>query len=250
MKTKILTDPEYLAELKQQEREVEEKKARVVKRKHAALARKEINFGKTKKKKQQKVDSEVEIDEDDEIVDAFPQQLQEDAEAEEEESTDEYENDEAEKVGEEDHVIVDQSMAESDEDQLLRVWTDLSPPVEEDDILQKWYGVIYTNYKGRDYLYVAKAIRRFLQDTDGPVTCLEVDCLKPQVGTGAILESIPPHLPRDVYMCPLKNIIAGPLVVTPLKAGKWDIPDYTTIKELFQNVVKMDREKIVNLLKQ
>ena len=240
MKTKILTDPKYLAELKQQEREAKDKKARVVKRKHAALARKEINFGKTKKKKQQKLDSEVETDEDDEIVDAFPQQLQEDAEAKEE-STDEYENDEAEKVGDEDHVIVDHSMAESDEYQLLRVWTDLSPPVAKDDILQKWYGVICTNYKGRDYLYVAKVLRRFLQ---------EVDCLEPQVGTGTILESIASNLPCDVYMCPLKNIIAGPLVVTPLKAGKWDIPDYTTIKELFQNVVKMDREKIVNLLKQ
>lgn len=83
---------------------------------------------------------------------------------------------------------------------------------------------------------------RFLTDKDGRTLSQELDCLRPHVGTLPILESIPPHLPRDIYICPLHNIIGGPLLVTPIKRNKWEIPNYDELKRKFERTVKIKRQ--------
>ena len=75
-----------------------------------------------------------------------------------------------------------------------------------------------------------KMVRRFLEDADGPVQGMELDCLSPHVGTGTILASVPAHLQPDNAVFPIFDIIAGPLEVTPLKAEKWNVPAYTLLK--------------------
>ena len=93
----------------------------------------------------------------------------------------------------------------------------------------------------KSYLYVGKATRRFLEDPTGPVTGLELDCLRPHV-SGTVLESIPSHLARDVVF-PIHNLISG-LDVFPLKGGKWNIPKYPELKELYQRVMGLNRKEL------
>ena len=82
-----------------------------------------------------------------------------------------------------------ESSAESSEDQLVgnmvpaserqaltflrNVWEGLSPPINDMEVIGKWYGIIYW-HGNKQHLYVGKVIAR---------------CLKPNVGTGTILES-------------------------------------------------------------
>ena len=51
---------------------------------------------------------------------------------------------------------------------LQTVWKQLSPPTKEDQIVGKWYAVIYQNRKS-PMLYIVKAVRRCLHDENGPV---------------------------------------------------------------------------------
>ena len=248
MRSKIITDQEYLDELKQQEAEAEEKKVKTANRKQAALARKEIKFEK-KKKKAAKFDDGGESDEAaDELAQTFLKEWDEAVE----ESRDENEEEENEEASDEEERIdfnnkENERVGESDEYRLLRLWEDLSPPTPEDDIIGKWFGVIYTGKKS--YLYIGKVTRRFLQDVNGPTSSLEIDCLKLQAGNSTVLESVPLHLPRDIFVCPLHNVIAGPLTVVPLKGDKWNIPEYGAIKKRFNEVIHLDRESMVQYLK-
>ena len=80
----------------------------------------------------------------------------------------------------------DQEEAENNDERELtqQLWTKLSPPVPEESVVQRWYGAIYHGKK-KSHLYVGKAIRRFLDDADGPVSGIELDCLKPHIGKGS-----------------------------------------------------------------
>ena len=60
-------------------------------------------------------------------------------------------------------------------------------------------------------------MQRFSIDENGVINFLQIDCLKQHLGSGNILESIPAYLPRDVYMCPVHDIIDRPLKVIPVK---------------------------------
>jgi len=55
-----------------------------------------------------------------------------------------------------------------------RTWKMISPPVKEEDIIGKWFGVVYRTEKFAPALYVAKALKRFLADENGIVECLGV----------------------------------------------------------------------------
>jgi len=57
---------------------------------------------------------------------------------------------------------------------LRRTWKIISPPVKEEDIIGKWFGVVYRTEKFAPALYVAKALKRFLADENGIVECLGV----------------------------------------------------------------------------
>ena len=60
-------------------------------------------------------------------------------------------------------------------------WKGLSPPTAE-DVVNKWYGCIYTSKRGTN-LFIGKAIQRLLNDEGGLILMLEVDCLEQRMGT-------------------------------------------------------------------
>ena len=117
-------------------------------------------------------------------------------------------------------------------DILRSTWETLSPPVPDEDMLGKWYAVIYPTQWARR-LYVGK--KRFLLEKNGDVDCVQVCCLKPKVGSGTLLEDTPTHLP-DVFLFKLADIIYGPLEVIPMKAAKFDVPEYGKVVEYLQTV--------------
>ena len=49
----------------------------------------------------------------------------------------------------------------------------LSPPTVEEDVVNKWYGCIYTSNKGPN-LFTGKATQRFLNNEDGLIMALEI----------------------------------------------------------------------------
>ena len=91
-----------------------------------------------------------------------------------------------------------------DEEELKQLWKKLSPPLPEESLVEKWYGATYHGKK-KSHLYVGKAIRRFLEDANGPVQGMELDCLSPHVGTGTILVSVPALLQPSRH-CDISNI--------------------------------------------
>ena len=125
---------------------------------------------------------------------------------------------------------------------LKMLWEKLNPPASEDWIVGKWFGAIFIEKK-KHVLYVGKATKRFLADSDGPAESIELDCLKPHFGSGKILEGIPDHLPRDLDIFKVSDIIAGPLDVNILRGNKWEVKEYDDVKRTFEQVTKFDREK-------
>ena len=85
-------------------------------------------------------------------------------------------------------------------------------------------------------------------DENGKVAALQIDCLKRHVGSCTILDSIPEHLPRDIYIYPAHNIINGPLDIVPMRNNRWIVVDYERIKDFFEVVILIDSEKIYNEL--
>ena len=81
-------------------------------------------------------------------------------------------------------------------------------------------------------------------DKDGPISALEIDCLKPHVGCDSILESVPEHLGRDIDVFPTPNIIGGPLEVHPLKGGRWNVPSYQELKKTYNKYCAINREAL------
>ena len=214
MTTKVISDEANLETLERYEREDEEKQKRksiLEQKRKNNKTRKELTF------------SEIESDESMEKNDiSLP--LEDSTEEEVEESDDE--------------------MNESNlEEFLLNLWKSLSPPTEESDIKSKWYTFIFKQYK-KKYLYVGKAIQRFLVDENGKIEYLQIDCLKRHIGSGTVLESIPKHLPRDIYLYPGQDIINGPLKMTPLRNNRWNAIDYGKVKEMFSKILSIDRKKL------
>ena len=60
-------------------------------------------------------------------------------------------------------------------------WKAISPPNKEDEVIGKWFGVVYRGGKV-PILHVAKLIPRFLDDENGPVASVEMECLMAKVG--------------------------------------------------------------------
>ena len=220
IKTKIISDVELLEELKQQEREKQEKEER----KKLVIAK--------KRKAQKRIDfeSEEEIDED-KVGDDVSEGDNITEETEEEiieEDSEEEENDD-------------------DEEALKNVWQKLSPPNTEESILQQWYCGIYKDNR-KEYLYVGKSTKRFLDDVDGPVSGIELDCLKLKVGSGTVLESYGEGNP-DIGIFSIYDVIDGPITVVFKGNRQWDVPNYEVLKEKFMRVKNINRQEIFLLSK-
>ena len=118
----------------------------------------------------------------------------------------------------------------------------MCPPVEETDVLQKWFaGLYYKTLSLKPLLFVGKAIHRFLQSEKGPAQFLELDCLQPAVTTYTTeLHEVPQHLQRDLGLFSILDIIAGPLTATCKGKGVWLIPDYPDVISTFLPVLKIN----------
>ena len=56
---------------------------------------------------------------------------------------------------------------------LKETWKSLSPPVAEDDIIGKWYAVLWAD-KRLCNVYVGKVLHRFLEDKDGQISNIQM----------------------------------------------------------------------------
>ena len=220
-KTKVITDKEYLEELKKIEKEKDKKRP---------------STKKTAKKKIAFADDEEDVD-----FDELNQEEEIDESSieggEDEENSSDADNSDGEN---EQRTEADES---SEENRLLKFWKLLDPPILEEKVINKWYGCIFFA-KRKAQLYVGKATRRFLTDVDGHTSGIELNCLKPHVGSDTILESVPSHLPADIDVFPLHNIIDGPLEIIPLKSHKWNVPAYESLKRKFEMSITVDREAL------
>ena len=54
-------------------------------------------------------------------------------------------------------------------------WKALSSPVLEEDLLNNWCACVYIE-KDKEYLFLGRINRRFLNDNAGPIANVEVDC--------------------------------------------------------------------------
>ena len=100
----------------------------------------------------------------------------------------------------------DEDEGEQDIRALKSTCKSLFPPIKEEDIIGKLYGVIYG--KKKTSLFVAKVEKRFLVDKDGCVQSIMMRCLMPKMWSGTTLKDTPKHLPPDIIML-------GPLEVIP-----------------------------------
>ena len=91
-------------------------------------------------------------------------------------------------------------------------WTSVSPPVKKEEMLGKSFVAVY-NTGSENVMCVGRAMKRFLEEKDGPVNNIQLNCLKPRVGSSLVLEAYPEGSP-DLYMFQLQNVIAGPLSFT------------------------------------
>ena len=162
-----------------------------------------------------------------------------------------------ETTDESEEEIEDEVLSNGDENdrikaKLIEIWKSLSPPTVEEEIVGKWYAGIYKanlsakKQKLKLLLYIGKAVRRFLVDKDGPASGIELECLRLHVGTSNIFESNPEHL-KDIYVFPVKHIIAGPITVIPRKGNKWEIPSYPKIAKQFEIAKFIELEKLYNV---
>ncbi|CAK8690374.1 unnamed protein product [Clavelina lepadiformis] len=143
---------------------------------------------------------------------------------------------------------VDENETENAVDVLGKTWLSVSPPIEEQDVLNQWYRVIDEGKKKKTSLYIGKVTRRFLEDENGPVHGLEIDCLKPHVGQGNVLKSVPDHMPSDIDFFPVCNIISGPLRVEPLEGSKWHVSKFAAVKRVFNDAKSINKRELATKL--
>ena len=118
-----------------------------------------------------------------------------------------------ENASESENLIFDEEL--DDEEMLKNFWA-------ISDVLNKWYACAY-QIKNKLQLFIVKSIERFLHYENVQLAALSIDCLKPPVGSGNILESIPSHLPCDIGVFPFQDIFYGPTEVLSIKNDRWSI---------------------------
>ena len=137
--------------------------------------------------------------------------------------------------------LSDDEIDDNPREQLFEFWKSVSLPVPENDIKGKWFCAIYEN-GCRKSLYIGRAMKRFLEDGDGPVTALELDCLMPRVGNDCILEGYPPGQ-GDPYMFPIEDVLGGFLAVQPAPQKKWRVEDIYKMEAFYEKVKDANRKE-------
>ena len=90
-------------------------------------------------------------------------------------------------------------------------WKAITPPNKEDEVMSKWFGVVSRGRKV-PMLHVAKLLHRLLDYENGPVASVEMECLMAKVWPGDVLQAASFHLPRDIAIFPLQDVISGPRI--------------------------------------
>ena len=90
---------------------------------------------------------------------------------------------------------------------MQKTWKFFNPPTSEDDIVDGWYAVIFSNKKCTT-LSIVKERKVFLGDVDGPCVSVKLDCFKPNVSPSTVFESTTDHLP-DIGNFHTEDTIAG-----------------------------------------
>ena len=141
-----------------------------------------------------------------------------------------------------------ESQNEAAVSQLKKVWGSLDSSTPEEEILGKWYAVVYAGKKSMS-LHVAKILRRFLIDANGPVDSILLRYLKPIAGSETELQAILKHLPPTDAHFKLEDITAGLLEVIPVGRSSmlYEVPEYSELKNLFEVVNKIDRKQFKEL---
>ena len=93
-------------------------------------------------------------------------------------------------------------------------------------------------------MYVGRAIQRFLVHENGKIGYLQIDCLKLHTGSGTVLESVPEHLPSDIYLCPVHNVIHGLLKMIPLRNNRWNVIDNEKVKKNFSKIFSVGHKEL------
>lgn len=123
---------------------------------------------------------------------------------------------------------------DENEERFLKTWANIIPPYKEEDVVQKWYRVIFNQHQ-KTYLYVGKALKRFIDANIA--TNLEVDCLKLHICTGNVVEEYAPHIDCDIGMCLINDVFFyDTLRVEPMQGGKWKVHDYDNLKEKYNKM--------------
>ena len=68
-------------------------------------------------------------------------------------------------------------------------WKAISPSIKKDEVMDKWFGVVYHGGKV-PILHVAKLLCHFLDDENGLVASVEMECLMAKVGSGNVLQDV------------------------------------------------------------
>ena len=141
-----------------------------------------------------------------------------------------------------------ESQNEAAVSQLKKVWGSLDSLTTEEEILGKWYAVVYAGKKSMS-LFVAKILRRFLIDANSPVESILMRYLKPIAGSETRLQARSEHLPPTDAHVKLEDIIAGPLEVIPVGRSSmlYEVPEYNELKNFFEVVNKSDRKQLKEL---
>ena len=134
-------------------------------------------------------------------------------------------------------------------EKLKLFWKSISPPVKEDEVLGKWFIAIYKDPKpkGRQTYCIGRAKMRFLDEADGKVSQLQLDCLKPRVGNTTVLQEYPEGR-SDIDIFNVTDVFGGPIDIKPLPKKKWDVPNLLEIIKFYEIVVKIDRIALFNTL--
>ena len=125
-------------------------------------------------------------------------------------------------------------------EKLKLFWKNISPPTKEKEVVGKWYAAIFKDNKGKQNLCIGRALRRFLEEEDGKISHLEIDCLKPHVGTSNIMDEYPEHQ-NDVYMFKASDVFFGPVIMEPYLKRKWKVGNLDQITNYYDKITGIDR---------
>ena len=172
---------------------------------------------------------------------AYSKNVKDTSESEDDDNSDkDYDNTDSE------HDNSNNEIDEDDSDvELIKLWKSLNPPTKEADILNRWFGAIFTKGK-KSYFYIGKVRKHFLHDEGGVAASLELDCLKPHVGKSTILESYPKKAHKDICIFQIHDIITVAEVI-PLRRTKWEVPNYALLEELFKILVGKNRKQLYDI---